>query len=433
MIKLKDVFVFLLWNVALLKEITLPFIRYYDSNYLYNEYARFVKFTCYYGSTIKIGTPFQRVTVNLDFYGDSLLLLDSRSNYLNNYQLVFILNKSSTLNDNNKHNIISIDNNNSKEYFEVNEFSDTFELNGHKVNKHNFLITKTISKLPFHSGIFGLDINNIVSPGYDTLQQLKQRSLISNNIFVFNLQNRTHGELVLGEIPPIYSSLYSNLTYISKQISSNNKWNIHFDDVHLINQNHTQVVSEKEVVFSLEHGVIIAPFNNEDTIINTFGFRNAIENKLCEHLQVKEDIDYTMITCNSKAISILNKAKISFIINNNDIILDINDLLVKYYEDIYVFLIAFPINNTNNNGSKWVLGEPFYRKTPVVFDKERKRIGLYFNTNSHTQTINTCIKYVLVLLICASVILCLYCIRHYKRQHKANRYIDFTEGNTKLK
>jgi hypothetical protein len=252
-------------------------------------------------------------------------------------------------------------------------------------------------------------------------------------MFVFNLQNRTHGELVLGEIPPIYSSLYSNLTYISKQISSNNKWSIHFDDVHLINQNHTQVVSEKEVVFSLEHGVIIAPFNNEDTIINTFGFRNAIENKLCEHLQVKEDIDYTMITCNSKAISILNKAKISFIINNNDIILDINDLLVKYYEDIYVFLIAFPINNTNNNGSKWVLGEPFYRKTPVVFDKERKRIGLYFNTNSHTQTINTCIKYVLVLLICASVILCLYCIRHYKRQHKANRYIDFTEGNTKLK
>jgi hypothetical protein len=118
MIKLKDVFVFLLWNVALLKEITLPFIRYYDSNYLYNEYARFVKFTCYYGSTIKIGTPFQRVTVNLDFYGDSLLLLDSRSNYLNNYQLVFILNKSSTLNDNNKHNIISIDNNNSKEYLE---------------------------------------------------------------------------------------------------------------------------------------------------------------------------------------------------------------------------------------------------------------------------------------------------------------------------
>ena len=253
-------------------------------------------------------------------------------------------------------------------------------------------------------------------------------------MFVFNLQNRTHGELILGEIPPIYNSLYYKSIYISKQLSSNNKWSINFDDIHLINQYHTEIVHEKEVMFSLEHGVIIAPFDNEEVIINVFGFRNAIENKLCEHHQVKEDIDYKMITCKSKTISTLNKAKISFIINNNDITLDINDLLVKYYEDIYVFLIAFPINrNSNSNGSKWVLGEPFYRKTPVVFDKERKFIGLYFNTNPHTQIINVCVKYALLLLICTSVLLCLYSIRNYKRQYKTNRYIDFTEGNTKVK
>ena len=106
-----------------------------------------------------------------------------------------------------------------------------------------------------------------------------------------------------------------------------------------------------------------------------------------------------------------------------------------YYNELdkrYYFLIIFEINTGNN---RWLIGEFFFKKYQLIFNQEKKKIGLYVgksdNNNDQEETWLSknkwyiiLIVFLVILIIIISIISYLYIKSKQKRKIKANELID---------
>ena len=116
-------------------------------------------------------------------------------------------------------------------------------------------------------------------------------------------------------------------------------------------------------------------------------------------------------------------------------------------DENYYFLVVF--DNENENGgylnNLWALGEPFFKKYQLIFNKDTKRIGLYTNIisndNNHNKIGNESwfsknkwyflLSILLVILLVALIVtIVLYIKKGPRRKTKANELDDDFEYNT---
>ena len=105
------------------------------------------------------------------------------------------------------------------------------------------------------------------------------------------------------------------------------------------------------------------------------------------------------------------------------------DLFIKY-NDEYIFGIVFNFNF--NKDEPWILGKPFMKKFGLIYDLDRKIIGLYKGNN--TSQIQPKKNPNLVLIILLGVLgivvigLIIFIIYYFKKPRK-NRACELNDDN----
>ena len=224
---------------------------------------------------------------------------------------------------------------------------------------------------------------------------------------------------------------------IFKDIYVNNpdsatSWNIQIDSVYRksTNINNKVDLGKINIYFRINLGITFGNEEYQEEFKKSF-MNEQINKGVCFE---KKMIYYYIYYCDNNVD--FSKLKNLYFYNK-----DLNYTFEFTYKDLfyyneldkrYYFLIIFEINTGNN---RWLIGEFFFKKYQLIFNQEKKKIGLYVgksdNNNDQEETWISknkwyiiLIVFLVILIIIISIISYLYIKSRQKRKIKANELID---------
>lgn len=258
---------------------------------------------------------------------------------------------------------------------------ETFHFGDIELGGATFFIETEKNYMPsplLNSGTFGLSVNEGQYPSLaeaNFIKQLKKNDKIDSYAFTikYSEDKKDEGELIIGALPHLYDSSYEAdnlLTANTMNAQYFLEWGLIFNN---ITYNGTDLGKNvREAVFRVESGVIWGNMEYFYIIHEQF-FKKYIDLKLCN--QVKTT-NYYYYHCDKNGVNYTEMVPISFYskelnytfnLTHEDLFYELEDrkyFLVLFYTD-YRSLIY------------WILGEPFLRKFQIVFDQDKKLIGIY--------------------------------------------------------
>lgn len=369
-----------------------PFSKYLDGNSLSREKIAQTAFNNFIGISLELGVPPQKLTLSLEFYGDTILLLNPAKASLAPQQTGFYTNLSSTFKYTHGDYIQYL----VKGYHSIlilqaqDNFKFTLPNKAKKqtLNNFTFFLANNISDFPILSGIFGLDIKNDefkVIPNHESsFSQLKKNNLISHEIFTIDYEKNYFGNLIIGDYPHlIYPERFADSVYTTKRINSNGIgdyiWSIDMNNISYVYEGKVYYTSRlKEVQFRIELGVIKAPNDFESVLLSNLKVRSAFKNGSCNFKEATDTVSYKLIICDDSVQGSELIGDLVFQLGDHKITLTHEDLFVKAHFKKKILQMAFFDGQGTVSIDEWVLGEPFFRKNTMVFDFEKRNIGFYF-------------------------------------------------------
>ena len=432
----------LFYHCVLSKVIELPFIRYYDDNFLNEQGTLFSKFTNFIGVSFNVGKPAQHLIFNIEFYSDSFWVIDSESTNLGDFQASFRRDKSDTAVNTDPKICYSLTNLKHSSF--INMYKDDFKLdNNVMISDLNFFLAKNLTNVPINSGIIGFDINNakfgLIPSGFNFLDQLRKKDLISHKIFTFEYNSQNYGSVLIGDYPHLHQSdkyLNNGKVYLSTKVAKNDKgfdlWAINFDKVQYIQNEPLFNLNNQKVQFIAELGVIILPKMLEKNVIGTKRVQRLIQEKKCEYDYAKSHVNYKMLKCHGDYDFTEDFGSLVFSLGKYEIELNSTDLLSNHFQNTKVLQIAFYYGNVTKKENEFLVGEPFFRKLPIVFDEEENRIGFYLSVPvkkgnsmlSFFKVIGS-IFFILIVIFCCTFIWKKIQLR--KGSNLTNKSLDFSK------
>lgn len=366
---------------------------------------------------LEIGTPPQKVGLNLrsEIYAFSVTSSEVNLSY-------------PTFNESNSKSLIKIENHtiNWKEEFEDGyPIYESIIINKKEIKNVSLVLATALSYN--QTGVLGLrPLKNFNSSGYlSFIYQIKQLANLDNYAFTLRYDSDDKGELIIGSYPHLYDKKYDeNNFYYSKtgNIEESIQWVFDFDEIKYDNESIPIPLMTKQSLVKIDFGLILAPFIIKQYLRRKFFAPNCIEKN-----DPKRNI--TIFHC-TKKLNITNWKNISFVLKNidNEFVLTYQDLFIET-DDEYISLFAFDSIYLPSHTPLWILGEPFLKKYQLVFDLDRKIIGVYKeNNNSNKNDIENKINnqygyniiYIVVIIILSLIVIALvvYIIYYIKKPRK---------------
>ena len=319
----------------------------------------------------------------------------------------------------------------SKTYIQLSKNTSNFErqefVKGYKIFE-SFLINKKeinnitlvlATKIAYNeAGALGLRLLKTHEFGGNLsfIYQMKKAANLDNYAFTLKYNDDENGELIIGSYPHLYDKKYNAQNFYfsrARDIGANIDWVIDFDAIRYNNKSISGIITK--CLIQIEFGLILAPFN-----LKKYFNDNFFLNRCQEQFYNKRNI--TIIHC-KKNIDITKFKDLSFILKDIDykFILNYKDLFIEQ-DDEYIFVIVFD-NNTFNKNPHWILGKPFMKKYQLVYDLDRKIIGLYKENNNIEKHENNYIYiFVLIVLIVIIIVLIVYIIYYNKKPRKSKAF-----------
>jgi len=361
----------------------------------------------------EIGTPIQSIPIFINF--------DIYSFYISGPNLngIYNENKSSTFNFIKKKRELS--------YFtsdvmsEGYESKDKFKLNDIKkkiINEElNFILPIKINKYKIKNFIpssLGLRIHESYdTKNYSFLYILKQKEIIDSYGWTIKYINNDEGELIIGGYPHEYDTKYDFSKFKNtKVINSGNlvNWDLRFQ-YNLLNKENIRFCNAQ---FDITFGFIKVNFMYKNYIINDyFQFKN--------NCLKYNNSNYEYIICDSNE-NISDFPNLTLYNKDLNYTFEFNykDLFIRNDNKLY-FLIVFEKEYQIEN---WIIGKPFFKKYQLVFESDRKLIGIYIGKKNNQLNISWIIVYLLFIIL---FILIIYMIKKYKnmpKKIKANELLE---------
>ena len=373
---------------------------------------------------LEIGTPKQKISMNikLQTYAFYFLSDESKSNLIN-----FSPKKSKTFYSSNILSSYIINEDFHRAFFS----SDIISLSDiNKNNNFTFLLVKDISSEIYEGGGIGLNLKT-KSPNIENISfiyQLKKHNLISSYTFTIKYKNENEGNLIIGKRPDEYDNQsYKNEYFKYTNIPSHNEefdWGLYFDKIEYDNISFDKI--KNYVYFEIELGVIISNSNYKKFIENQFFNKFFIENKCFLgkfSLEKTKDTEFQYFYCDEDV-------DISTIKNLNFFSKELNYTFEFNYKDLFYnfkgknyYLIIFPWYRSLN----WRIGFPFFKKYQLVFDSEKKIVGLYEIILEKKFKFKNWNNYLIIILFIIIIFLIIYISNsqfNKKRKIRANELED---------
>ena len=312
--------------------------------------------------------------------------------------------------------------------------NDYYYVNDQKYNISFILASDPDNNI---SGMIGLKINEEDDKEimeYNFIYQLKKAKVIKDYYFTIKYTDNLNGFLIIGDLPSNYDDAFKNIEYKDTYVvnpDSPTSWNLKIDSIYTKSSNNEEKkdLGQYIIYFRNDLGVTIGSKEYRQEFLQNF-MSEQIEKGICEEKYVSF---YYIYYCNNNVdftkmdnLYFYNKdLNFSFEFTYKDLFF-YNELDNKYY-----FLIEFEKNT--GDYTRWLIGEFFFKKYQLIFNQEKKKIGLYtgkyINQNkneswlSHNKWYLILTIFLLLLMIALGIIIYLY-IRDKPRRKKANELVD---------
>ena len=270
--------------------------------------------------------------------------------------------------------------------------------------------------------------------GYNLVPQLKRKGLISKEVFFFNFnENKDDGELIIGQYPHLLDNFKE--IYFEEQLETTGAYiqneNIYY---HLIFRsvfwNGTEINNMIKIKLNIETGYIIGPKIFEQ-FSNEF-FLPHIKKKKC----VKNYVNriYTAFICDDYPdLNIESFPELIFYNSdmNYSFILTYKDLFMKKGNKIYYMVVFDGIGNYY----QWTIGNIFIKNIMMVFDMDKKIIGIYDTSKKKEKIgkeknniINVTIYIVVIAITCGIIVaLVIFIIYKFFWKKKSKKAYELKE------
>ena len=359
----------------------------------------------------EIGTPFQSIPIYINFELYSFYISgqnlngkynENSSSTLKKKQLSYfyseVLNEGYESEDKFKLKDIS-----NKEII-ISDFNFIIptKLNEHKID--NFI--------PSSLGLKIQDSPDIKNYGF--LYILKQKEIIDSFGWTIKYLNNEEGEIIIGGYPHEYDKEYDISKFKNTKAEKRGAqvyWDLKFQ-YYLTNK---QDFRSCHAQFDISFGFIKANFIYKNYLINEFfQFKN--------NCFIYNNTNYDYFICNSnEKISDFPKLILFHKDLNYSFEFNYKDLFIQKDNQLY-FLIVF--EKKSQSIEYWILGKPFFKKYQLVFESDRKLMGIYTEKEKKQLNVSWIIVFILFIIL---IILIIFIIQKYKnlpKKIKANELLE---------
>ena len=367
--------------------------------------------------TLKIGTPPQSVDLNLRSRIYTFFVTSSQVNLP--YKL-FNEKESTSLVQISKRET----NFTNMEYSKGLKISESIYINDKELKGITLMLG---TELAYNEcGALGLRLINSHESSNDLsfIYQIKKYANLDSYTFTLKYKNDEEGDLIIGAYPHVYDNKFNEKNFFYSKAGSNKNgvnWVLNFD---IIKYNNKSVnVGSKKSLINIEYGLIQAPFKYKNYFKNNF-YGDRCSEKFNDRRNV------TIVHCSS------NFDITSF----KDLIFELKDIETQFvftYKELfikenneYIFGIVFD-EDVDAKDPTWIFGKPFMKKYELVYDLDRKIIGLYKEGNespSEKSKVNVVFIILLIILVLAVAGLS-YFIFFYLKKTRKSRAFELNDDN----
>ena len=338
--------------------------------------------------TIQIGTPPQSIDMNLR---SRIYTFFVASSELNLPYTLFNDKESSTLVKISKRetNFTNMD------YSKGWKISESIYIDGKEYKDVTLMLGTDLAYK--ESGALGLRLINSHENSNDLsfIYQMKKLANLDSYSFTLKYKTDEEGELIIGAYPHAYDNKFKENNFFYSKAGNNKNgvnWVLNFDVIRYNNKSLS--FGTKKGLVNIEFGLIQAPNRYKNYFKTNFYF---------------DITSFKDITFELKDIE-------------TEFVLTYKELFIKYNNE-YIFGIVFD-EDVEAKDPTWILGKPFMKKYELVYDLDRKIIGLYKEgkiNNEGKNGVNIVFVILLVILIIV-VIGLLYFIINYIKKPKKRAY-----------
>ena len=367
--------------------------------------------------TLKIGTPPQSVDLNLRSRIYTFFVTSSQVNLP--YKLFNEKESTSLVQISKKETSFT-----NMEYSKGLKISESIYINDKELKGITLMLG---TELAYNEcGALGLRLINSHESSNDLsfIYQIKKYANLDSYTFTLKYKNDEEGDLIIGAYPHVYDNKFNEKNFFYSKAGSNKNgvnWVLNFD---IIKYNNKSVnVGSKKSLINIEYGLIQAPFKYKNYFKNNF-----YGDRCSEKFNDKRNV--TIVHCSS------NFDITSF----KDLIFELKDIETQFvftYKDLfikenneYIFGIVFD-EDVDAKDPTWIFGKPFMKKYELVYDLDRKIIGLYkegSESPSEKSKVNVVFIILLIILILAVAGLS-YFIFFYLKKTRKSRAFELNDDN----
>ena len=294
--------------------------------------------------------------------------------------------------------------------------NETIEFKNIKNEKEKIKDISLVLATSFNSGneiksVLGLSINGLTSfLNQNLIYELKTNSITESMIWTLIFNNENEGEIIIGNNPHNYNKSYKeeDLKQVKaeKRLGTAIYWDFLFNKVY---SNNKLIDDDVKGYLDIQFGLIKGSLNYKKFIEKNFlnetnlckknyAFNNSIEYYICD---LKSNIKNF-----PKIIFEQMELKFNFELTYEDVFEKRDD---KYYCKI--------VFEDKNNDKIFVLGQPFLKKYQIVFNADRKLMGIYINQKFNY--FNLFLWFIIIILIIIiSILLILIYQKYIKKPRK---------------
>ena len=367
--------------------------------------------------TLKIGTPPQSVDLNLRSRIYTFFVTSSQVNLP--YKLFNEKESTSLVQISKKETNFT-----NMEYSKGLKISESIYINDKELKGITLMLG---TELAYNEcGALGLRLINSHESSNDLsfIYQIKKYANLDSYTFTLKYKNDEEGDLIIGAYPHVYDNKFNEKNFFYSKAGSNKNgvnWVLNFD---IIRYNNKSVnVGSKKSLINIEYGLIQAPFKYKNYFKNNF-YGDRCSEKFNDRRNV------TIVHCSS------NFDITSF----KDLIFELKDIETQFvftYKDLfikenneYIFGIVFD-EDVDAKDPTWIFGKPFMKKYELVYDLDRKIIGLYKEGNEspiEKSKVNVVFIILLIILVLAVAGLS-YFIFFYLKKTRKSRAFELNDDN----
>ena len=361
--------------------------------------------------TIQIGTPPQSIDMNLR---SRIYTFFVTSSEVNLPYKVFNEKESSSLIKLSKNPSIA----QNMDYSKGLKISESIYVNGKEYKGITLILGLELAYK--ESGALGLRLINSHESSNDLsfIYQMKQAANLDNYTFTLKYKNDEEGELIIGAYPHIYDKQFQEKNFYYSKAGTNKNgvnWVLNFDVIKYGNK--TINVGPKKSLVNIEYGLIQAPYRCKNFFKTNFYGYNCEE-----RFYAKRNV--SLIHCGSD-FDIKSFKNLVFTLKDigAEFVLTYQDLFIKENNE-YIFGIVFDEDSAAQDPT-WILGKPFMKKYELVYDLDRKIIGLYKEgkENGAYKGRTTILFVILVIILTLIVVgLVIFIVNYLKKPRKSKAF-----------